>query len=138
MQVNNLINSEEYFLVFEVCFNESVEDFAFSFVFKNEKGLKISGTRFPSQYEYIPIANRNDNYHIKVRFNCNLLFGNYFIDIGVKHKKKNFETQPAVLNTDALAFKVIKNEVISNSIHNWGVFSMCKEIQLKTGKKNEK
>lgn len=126
-KVNYLLTNEIYFLAYKVKFNVDVEDFTFSCAFKNEKGLQLSGARFPGQRGPLQKASINDTYAIKWKFRCSLLQGIYYIDIGIS-KRQQSRVEKLSAYFDALVFKVQKYESEGDAAHKWALFDMDQQI----------
>lgn len=127
-RVNCLVSNEEYFLNYKVRFNVEVENFAFSWALKNEKGLVLSGIRYPGQKGTIRKAAQNEIYLLKWKFRCALLEGIYYIDIGIP-KLLDGVREILIANYDVMAFKVQKPEHDEKSEFNWAIFRMDQKIE---------
>ncbi len=126
-KVNSLVSNDEYYLHFKVRFNEDIDNFAFSWSIKNEKGRVLSGVRYPGQKNTIESATKNEIYVLKWKFKCSLLMGIYYIDIGVPRIEEG-ERKVLVANYDALPFKVQKPEKDEQGEFKWAVFQMEQKI----------
>ncbi len=127
-RVNCLVFDEEYFLNYKVRFNEEIENFAFSWAFKNEKGLVLSGIRYPGQKGTIDKAAPNEIYLLKWKFRCTLLQGIYYIDIGIP-KLVGGVREILLANYDIMAFKVEKSEHDEKGEFTWAIFNMEQKIE---------
>jgi len=135
-KVNNLVTNEKYRLNYKVRFNMDVEDVIFSFAFKNERGIKMSGARYPGRNDPIKKISKNEEYHIKWEFRCQLLDGRYYLDLGVV---KTADGDHKVISAiyDALVFKVQKMQYKGNGIEYTYIFNMDQRVeidQVKNGK----
>ena len=126
-KVNSLVSNAEYYFHYKVRFNEDIDNFAFSWAIKNEKGWVLSGIRYPGQKNTIDSAAKNEIYVLKWKFKCSLLTGIYYIDIGVPRIVEG-ERKLLVANYDALPFKVQKQERDDQGEFNWAVFRMDQEL----------
>jgi lipopolysaccharide transport system ATP-binding protein len=127
-KVNCLANGEEFYLNYRVRFGTTTDKFAFSWAFKNEKGIKLSGTRYPGQKAVLEQAQAGELFHLKWRFRCTLLAGVYYIDIAIP-RLVDGEKKFLVACFDILAFKVQKPEYDKRREFNWGIFKMDQRLE---------
>jgi lipopolysaccharide transport system ATP-binding protein len=127
-KVNCLVVNEEYFLTYRVKFNVDVGDFAVGWLLKNEKGLHLSGSRYPGEKRNIKNAKKNEIYLIKWKFKCSLLNGIYYIDIGIISFLNEMKNMLAAY-LDALTFKVQRPEYKVKRVFNWAIFNMGQELE---------
>ena len=128
-RVNYLFPHDYYYLNYGVKFAEEAENIVFSCVFKTEKGLVLSGVRYPTAGKTIERVIKNTVYSVKLRFKCMFLPGNYYIDFGVvgfKGEKKH------VLSAeyDALVLKIQNCKCLKNETSSWAYISMEPEIEI--------
>ena len=123
--VNSLIMDEEYIYSYKVKFNIDAENVVFSMSIKNEKGSDLSSSKTSSK-EIIKHVQKYKEYKIDWRFRCTLLPGIYYTNVGVTSFPK--DDKFFILNriTDAIAFKVQKNQEISFS----GLCHLNQSVQI--------
>ncbi|MDQ1351716.1 MAG: lipopolysaccharide transport system ATP-binding protein [Acidobacteriota bacterium] len=109
-EVNALVMNEEYIYSYKVEFGVLTRDVNFGMGIKTEKGLALAWMIYPGINQFLKEEFVNgDKIHLKWRFKCMLLPGNYYIDSGLRTMKKD-KTYILSKITDALAFKVQENE----------------------------
>jgi lipopolysaccharide transport system ATP-binding protein len=128
-KVNSLFPNESYFLNYTITFNDDTEDFAFACVFKSEKGLVLSGVRYPPVGKTLDKVIRNTTYSVKLKFKCSFLPGNYYLDIGIVGFKTG-EKQVLSAEYDSLVFKVQKCKCLRDITSSWAYFSLEPEIEI--------
>jgi lipopolysaccharide transport system ATP-binding protein len=104
-KVNVLSTGEKYNLFYNIMFKEKVEMVNFGMMIKTEKGMDISGSNSVNFEKLIPIVEPISFYQIKWEFTCNLLAGNYYLNIGV-HSLKAGDWIILAKIVDVLVFKV--------------------------------
>jgi lipopolysaccharide transport system ATP-binding protein len=127
-KVNCLAYGEEYYLNYKVRFGTDMNNFAFSWALKNEKGIVLSGTRYPGRKAVLKKARAGDVFSMKWRFRNTLLEGVYYIDIGIPRLVAG-EKRALVACFDILAFKVQKPEHDEQAEFNWGIFKMNQRME---------
>jgi len=126
-KVNCLVSGDEYYFHYKVRFNTTVENFAFSWAIKNEKGIVLSGVRYPGQKGTMPRASADDVYGLTWSFQNTMLEGIYYIDIGIPRLVEGVR-EILVASYDVMAFKVQKPPVDDESEHGWAILSLDQKI----------
>lgn len=104
-QVNVLVMDENYIFSYNVHFNINVENVFFAMALKNEKGLNINSS-YTRNTGMISSIKKGETYSVEWQFQCSLLPGNYFTNVGVSQIVSNHERVLLNRITDATAFKV--------------------------------
>lgn len=128
-KVNSLFPNEFYLLNYSITFDDDAEDFAIACVFKSEKGLVLSGVRYPPVGKTLEKVIKNTTYSVKLKFKCSFLPGNYYLDIGIVGFKTG-EKQVLSAEYDALAFKIQNCKCLREITSSWGYFSLEPEIDI--------
>ena len=124
-KVNVLVQNQHYIYSFQITFGIDAEKVRIGTSFKTEKGMIISGSKYPQGDKFIERANKGQKFKVNVRFKCTFLPGNYFITTGIKgviNNKREF------LNRidDLLVFKVQKEP----NIKHWGLVNIDQQISI--------
>jgi ABC-type polysaccharide/polyol phosphate transport system ATPase subunit len=118
LETNNI-----YRITFDLLFKNSFNSIAISVVIKDIKGIFLTGARFPNLKDTMSV-NNNSTIRICFNFNCILLPGEYFIDIGVPFFEMS-EKGSLLHLIDYYQFKVQTIKEI-----NWGIFHAFNGINV--------
>ena len=128
-KVNYLITGDSYILSYKIKSKEkNIDGAIIGARFKNERALVLMGIRYnaTSLYNYTGInICVNEIYGISFRFECNLLNGIYYIDLGIE-RFINDNKEVVVFIEDALVFKVSS----SQDSHQWGFLNINPHVEI--------
>lgn len=104
--VNHLLINGKYIFSYKVKFNIDAEKVSFGMTFKTEKGLILSAGASYQMDKPVALVKEGEQFKVDWHFDCYLLPGNYFMDIGVSSLLNDNRTY---LNriVDAIVFKVL-------------------------------
>jgi len=128
-KVNYLFPNEFYYLNYRVRFSEDTEHIVFAFVFKTQKGLVLSGVRYPAAGKTLDKMIKGTVCLVKWKFRCSFLPGDYYLDLGVVEFRGS---EKLVLSAeyDALVFRVQDCKCLREKTSSWAYFSIEPEINL--------
>jgi lipopolysaccharide transport system ATP-binding protein len=128
-KVNCLVVKEEYYFTYKIKFNTDIDNLSIGWVLKDEKGLRISGSRYPGKRGAIERQiKKNDVYHVKWKFKCAVLQGTYYIDLGIV-KEADGKRNMLVSSLDAMNFKVQRPQYNDEDIYNWAICNLEQELE---------
>lgn len=104
-KVNVLIMDQTYYYNYRVKFNQDFENVNFGMLFRNVKGVEISGEVFPGKRGSTMRYKKGDEFLVSWKFTCKLLPGMYFGNAAVSRTVNN-EIKRLIGVFDAIAFKV--------------------------------
>jgi lipopolysaccharide transport system ATP-binding protein len=130
-KVNYLFPNDFYNINYRIQIGEGVEKIFLACVFKTEKGLVLSGARYPAAGKTLDKVLKNTIFQVKLKFKCSFLPGNNYIDIGVITYEEG-EKRILFAEYDALVFKVQNCKCLREKISSWGYFSLEPEIDIET------
>lgn len=127
-KVNALVTNEQYIFTYKVRFNVAAENVEFGMGIRTEKGFFLGGTanivnNVPAKIE------QGEEFLVEWHFRCNLLNGNYYINVGIKSLQ---EGESIFLNriVDATVFKVQQNS--ENKGKYTGIINFSQHAQIKS------
>lgn len=124
-KVNVLVQNQEYIYIFKVSFGIDAMNVRFGTSFKTEKGLIISGAKYPYDDSYIEKVNKGQKYKIKIRFKCTFLPATYYLTTGVNgfiNGKRVFLNRIE----DIIVFKVQKDK----RDKYWGLVNLNQQLSV--------
>ena len=126
-KVNVLQSGNKYKIKYRVIFHKAYKKVAFPVEIKMHTGVVLGGMRYPDIGKEFDVPADNTAYDLEIDFHCNLLRGNFLLNIGVP----SFESgqKEVLLNIfDAYIFKVNSKARNKWSTIDFGEISLKEKI----------
>jgi lipopolysaccharide transport system ATP-binding protein len=107
VQVNALVQHEEYCLSYVVDYLEDIGRVNYSIAFKTEQGVPLSWHIYPEKNKYLTReVKEGESINVKWNFKCLFMPGTYFINIGIR-KEVDMNEMLLFRGADIFVFRVI-------------------------------